>query len=141
MQALEQIVKPSQPRKEIDVYGVDAIVLYTPTPKPPQLTPLGSGGPSLRPLPDSHKQKDFIQYGPDNVQRDYYGSVIGGTNATDFKPINPRLDGDLRIDLNKSTLNTAILRENIEPIKNTYIHHNRGPGRVEENIFNKIRKY
>lgn len=48
------------------------------------------------------------------------------------KPINPILGGGVKIDLSKSTTNTSILKEELGyDFKNVYIHHARGPGRME----------
>lgn len=57
-----------------------------------------------------------------------------------YPDINPNLDGGLRIDLNKSTPNTTILKEDLGPIRNTYVHHDRGPGRMETDILNILKK-
>jgi len=79
MQALEQIVKPSQLRKEIDVYGVDTIVLYTPTPKPisPTIGPM-SGSPE--PPGPNHMIRDHWQGGNPTEQRGPYGNIISETS-------------------------------------------------------------
>ncbi len=44
------------------------------------------------------------------------------------------LDGGLVIDLDKSTPNTTIIKERIGPVRNTYIHHDRGPGRETSDV-------
>ncbi len=56
-----------------------------------------------------------------------------------IKPIDLYLDGGLRINEN-TTPNTVILREDLDQIANTYIHHDRGPGRMETKIL-KYLKY
>jgi hypothetical protein len=43
------------------------------------------------------------------------------------------LDGGLVIDLDRSTPNTTIIKEQIGPVRNTYIHHDRGTGRETSN--------
>lgn len=48
-----------------------------------------------------------------------------------------KLDGAVDIDIKKSTKNTAILKQLLEGLEdlgpiNIYIHHDRGPGRVED---------
>ena len=69
---------------------------------------------------------------------DVYTSGLSQMYTGPMKPINPVinpiLDGGLRIDIKKSTPNTTIIKEDIGPIRNTYIHHDRGPGRMETNI-------
>mgnify|MGYP001569419178 CR=1 FL=1 len=58
-----------------------------------------------------------------------------------------KLDGGVYIDLVRSTMNTVILKEPIaEGLQNVYVHHDRGPGRVDslvemyDKIIEKIRK-
>jgi len=42
------------------------------------------------------------------------------------------LDGRIYIDLEKSTPNTTIMKEPLnEYLQNVYVHHDRGPGRVD----------
>ncbi len=48
-----------------------------------------------------------------------------------YDPINPYLDGGILLDIDKSTPNTTILREDFGGAGNLYIHHDRGIGRVE----------
>ena len=62
-----------------------------------------------------------------------FGREVGGDRGSslpDFKPIDvkPVLDGGLSIDLGKSRRNTVVLREEIGPITNVYLHHDRGSG-------------
>ena len=59
-------------------------------------------------------------------------SPFGGLDL--FRPVNPILDGGLTIDLGKSTSNTTILKESIGPIRNTYIHHDDGFGRMTSGL-------
>lgn len=55
------------------------------------------------------------------------------TKALYAGPVNPNLAGGVRIDFNKSTPNTTILKETYGPVQNTYVHHDRGPGRMTIN--------
>ena len=46
-----------------------------------------------------------------------------------YDPLNKQLDGGVILDINKSTINTTLLREDFGGSGNLYIHHDRGPGR------------
>lgn len=53
-----------------------------------------------------------------------------------YHPIDTALEGGIQLRLDRSSRNTTILTENIENIiNNTYIHHNRGPGRATIKTF------
>lgn len=56
------------------------------------------------------------------------------------KPLDIAINYLLWLDLNKSTPNTTIIKEDIGPIRNTYIHHDGGPGRMETVILPPLRK-
>lgn len=51
-----------------------------------------------------------------------------------YKPINPVLGGGCYLDLDRGTRNTFIIGEDVPGMRgsrlNTYIHHDRGPGRM-----------
>jgi len=51
-----------------------------------------------------------------------------------YTDINPRLSGGCYLDLEKNSRNTFIIGEDIPGMRgarlNTYIHHDRGPGRM-----------
>ena len=62
-----------------------------------------------------------------NISNRLYELYTGGSGGI---KINTRLYGGLELDLNKSTKNTTILKERLDQINNTYIHHDKGPGRM-----------
>ena len=68
------------------------------------------------------------------IDRYFIGTIVLYSGPGAPKMINPMLDGGLRIDFNKSTDNTTILRERLGygELENFYINHDRGPGRIVE---------
>ncbi len=67
-----------------------------------------------------------------------FGFFLSG----DFKPINPFLGGGLTLRIDKSSRNTFILDEKLGngEVKNIYIHHDNGFGRIEEISINPEKK-
>ena len=74
------------------------------------------------------------------IDRYFIGTIVLYSGPGAPKMINPMLDGGLRIDFNKSTDNTTILRERLGygEVENIYIHHDKGLSRMDEVI--KINK-
>jgi len=78
---------------------------------------------------------------PTNYSRGYIPSFYECIPDIPIHPyISPLIDGGLRIDIDRSTPNTVIIKEDIGQIRNTYIHHDKGPGRVETNINGNVNK-
>jgi len=74
------------------------------------------------------------------IDRYFIGTIVLYSGLGAPKMINLMLDGGLRIELDKYRPNTTILRERLGygEVENIYIHHDKGPGRMDEVI--KINK-